>query len=87
MKIIPLLNPNGAGGHNVPALFSEGYFSMKKRVFLSVHSSYIKNPRTIRVNPIWDGVENIRYVAEQVHNELGKVTKFRTSRPLFFMEK
>ena len=23
-------NPNGAGGHNMPALFSGGYFSMKK---------------------------------------------------------
>ena len=24
------VNPNGAGGHNVPTLFSDGYFSMKK---------------------------------------------------------
>ena len=26
------INPNGAGGRNVPTLFSEGYFSMKKGV-------------------------------------------------------
>ena len=26
------INPNGAGEHNVPALFSGGYFSMKKGV-------------------------------------------------------
>ena len=29
-KVLLFVNPNGAGGHNVPALFSEGYFSMKK---------------------------------------------------------
>ena len=27
------LNPNGAGGHNVPALFSGGYFSRVKNPF------------------------------------------------------
>ena len=24
--ILLIVNPNGAGGHNVPALFSEGYY-------------------------------------------------------------
>ena len=31
--VLSCINPNCAGGgHNVPALFSEGYFSMKKGV-------------------------------------------------------
>ena len=31
-KVSEQFNPIGVGGHNVPALFSEGYFSMKKGV-------------------------------------------------------
>ena len=29
------VNPNGAEGHNVPTLFSEGYFSKQKGVWRS----------------------------------------------------
>ena len=37
----------------MPALFSEGYFSMKKEDLegARMHSSYNQKPRTIRVNP------------------------------------
>ena len=30
LSILCPLNPNDVGGHNVPALFSEGYFSIVK---------------------------------------------------------
>ena len=45
-----MFNPISAGGHNVPVLFSEGYFSMKKGVLrCPPHSIYIQMPRTIKV--------------------------------------
>ena len=54
------LNPNGAGAQcNVPTLFSEGYFSMKKGTWRSeiswpfqIHYKISENqkPHTIRVN-------------------------------------
>ena len=43
------INPIGAGGQNVPSLFSDGYFSMKKGFCHSVFGViYVEGVGTLR---------------------------------------